>query len=307
MFNKIENMLNYIQSSFTIKDLENLSGIKAHTLRIWEKRYELFSPVRDENNIRSYDLASLQKLFNVVFLLNQGMKISHIAEMPRHEISSTVKRYVLENEVESYAINNLKLAMLNFDSRLFSETYQLLIKEKPFKEILYSTFFPFLYQIGLLWQTGTLSPAHEHFISNLIKQKLLLNIEKLEFDISNENEVYVLFLPHKEIHEIGLLAVNFELKLLSKNTIYLGESIPVQDLVELANKAPNIHFISYFTIYPEDEILHEYLSDFQKSILKGRAHKLWIGGYKARFVSDFNLENVSSFENINELIKKISE
>ncbi|MBK9932782.1 MAG: B12-binding domain-containing protein [Cytophagaceae bacterium] len=213
----------------------------------------------------------------------------------------------MENEVESYAINNMILAMLNFDTRLFSETYQLLIKEKSFKEILYNTFFPFLYQIGLLWQTGSLNPAHEHFISNLIKQKLLLNIEKLEFNNAEDDDIYVLFLPHKEIHEIGLLAVNFELKLLSKNTIYLGESIPVGDLVELANKSARIHFISYFTIYPEDEILEDYLVDFQKSILNNKSHKLWIGGYKARFVSDFNLENVNPFENIQELIKKISE
>jgi hypothetical protein len=116
----------------------------------------------------------------------------------------------------------------------------------------------------------------------------------------------VLFLPFKEIHEIGLLSVCYELKLLSKYVIYLGESIPVDDLVELSTKSEKICFIGYFTVYPDDENLFEYVRDFHSKILLNTQHQMWVGGYKAQFVRDFNLPKVNTFASISELLKNIS-
>jgi DNA-binding transcriptional MerR regulator len=171
--------MNNIKTEFSIKDLENLSGIKAHTIRIWEKRYGLLEPKRTDTNIRYYSTESLQKILNVAFLNKNGYKISKISRLSNEGISQLVKEVAdKERSSDSHAINDLKLAMLTFDQRLFSNTFKELIKTKTFKEAFYDALVPLLNEIGLLWQTDTITPAHEHFISTRIKQKILLYMEK---------------------------------------------------------------------------------------------------------------------------------
>ena len=158
--------MNNVKKSFSIRDLENLSGIKAHTIRIWEKRYELLSPERTSTNIRTYSLASLQKLLNITLLYNNGYKISKIAKLQEADIPL--------------------ISMINFDLSLFQNTYSSLLSEKSFRDIFWEYFIPLLNELGLLWQTDTISPAHEHFITNLIKQKIYTSTEKLQL-IEKEN------------------------------------------------------------------------------------------------------------------------
>ena len=191
--------MNNVKTSFSIRDMENLSGIKAHTIRIWEKRYNLFSPERTDTNIRTYNLESLQKLLNVTLLYNNGYKISKIAKLGDQNIPSLVNEIIAKNSEKSHSINSFKLAMLNFDQSLFLKTYNGLMEEKSFTQIFNEVFIPLLNELGLLWQTNTISPAHEHFISNLIKQKIYIHTEMLQFETpSRKVEVYVLFLPERK-------------------------------------------------------------------------------------------------------------
>src|SRR5690606_30116965 len=206
--------MNMVKDSFSIKDLENLSGIKAHTIRIWEKRYKLFNPNRTDTNIRYYSLASLQKLLNIVLLCNNGHKISKIAQLTEEEIPVLVKQIGSQSSINNESLNSFKLAMINFDQGSFTHTYNTLITTKTFREIFYDVFIPLLTELGLLWQTDTITPAHEHFITGLIKQKVIASIEKLPFiESQNRSKIFVLFLPENEIHEIGLLFLNYELTL----------------------------------------------------------------------------------------------
>lgn len=279
--------MNNIKTEFTIKDLENFSGIKAHTIRIWEKRYNLFEPQRTESNIRYYNIDNLKKLLNVTLLYNNGLKISKIADLSKIKMEIKVKEVIFKEGFESSALNSFKLAMLNFDEPLFNKTYNSLISHSSFRSIFTKIFLPFLNEVGVLWMVDTITPAHEHFITNLIKQKLYLNIEKLqllEADIVSEK--YVLFLPLNEIHELGLLYLHFELLLHGKHSIYLGQSVPVDNLKDLQNVYKDICFVTYLTVEPSKISTEEYLNEVFNAVLKNTSHKLWVTGYKLRQIED---------------------
>lgn len=299
--------MNNIKKSFSIRDLENLSGIKAHTIRIWEKRYNLLSPERTSTNIRTYSLASLQKLLNITLLYNNGYKISKIAAIPKEEIPVVVKGVISKNDNENHALNALKMAMINFDQSLFQKTYNQLLKKRPFRSIFWDVFMPFLNEIGLLWQTDTISPSHEHFITNQIKQKIYSSSEKLQaIEPVKKDKVFVLFLPDNEIHEIGLLFVNYEILLKGYKTIYLGQSMPMENLIDLKNNFKNIHFLSYFTVVPTKDRLAKYISNFNEKIANGTGAKLWILGQQIKHLNPDNLpSNIKTFESIEALSKEL--
>lgn len=278
--------MNNIKSVFSVKDLENLSGVKAHTIRIWEKRYNLFSPIRDDNNIRSYNTDDLKKILNISYLNNFGYKISKIAKLTESEMVALTQQIYSEKTQASFAISNLKFAMFNFDAKLFHSTYDELEKSKSFEEIFYDVFIPLLDEIGFLWQTETLKPVHEHFISSLIRQKLFSEIEKAQKNVNFANEeVYVLYLPMHEIHELGIMFVNYLLLRKNKHVIYLGESVPMEDLQEVIKYYNKITFLSYFTVQPEIDNLESYLFDFKNSILKREQDRFYILGKQ---VSDYH-------------------
>ncbi|GLB52238.1 MerR family transcriptional regulator [Neptunitalea chrysea] len=299
--------MNNIKRVFSIKDLENLSGIKAHTIRIWEKRYNLLSPHRTDTNIRTYSIKSLQKLLNITLLYNNGYKISKIAGFTDAQIIKLVKDLISENAIKSQAINDLKLSMVNFNPTLFTKTYKNLIAHKTFSEIFYDVFVPLLYELGLLWQTETITPAHEHFISNLIKQKILINTETLQETVSTDkNTTFVLFLPEHEIHEIGLLFLNHEIVKNGYHTIYLGPSMPLEDLADLNSYYPEITFITYFTVTPSFENIPDYLVRFNNLVNYKKKNKLWLLGNK---ISELDLdqlpENMCTFTGVSDLVKKL--
>lgn len=216
--------MNNVKKTFSIKDLENLSGIKAHTIRIWEKRYELLSPERTSTNIRTYSLNSLQKLLNVTLLYNEGHKISKIAKIPEENIPKLVKEIASKETVQNHSMTTFKMAMMNFDQALFMKTFEFLMKEKTFHEIFKEVFIPLLNELGMLWQTDSISPAHEHFITNLIKQRIMVNTEiHQRKGPTNSSRIFVPFLPDNEIHEIGLLYTNYEIVRLGYQSIYLAK------------------------------------------------------------------------------------
>lgn len=299
-------MINNIKSVFSIKDLENLSGIKAHTIRIWEKRYDILQPMRTDTNIRLYDLASLQKLLNITLLHDYGYKISKIATYPQDKIPSLVREIISSKTAKSHAISEFKMAMMNFDQELFFNTYNWLIAEKSFKEIFHQVFIPLMNELGLLWQSDTITPAHEHFMSYLIKQKLLINTEKLQVLKQTKNDkVFVLSLPMNEIHELGLMYLNYEILLLGYKTIYLGESMPIENLKDLKKHFDSIVFVSYLTVQPERDILDEYIQKMSDELVDDKT-QLWFTGRMVEFINKEGLsDKISIFNSISELVDEI--
>tara|TARA_B100000768_G_scaffold54979_1_gene53485 strand:+ start:118 stop:1017 length:900 start_codon:yes stop_codon:yes gene_type:complete len=275
--------MNTIKTSFSIKDLENLSGIKAHTIRIWEKRYNLLVPERTDTNIRTYNLRSLQKLMNISFLNSNGYKVSRIAALNEFQIASKVKEISYLGNTETHAFNAFKLAMLNFDQLLFYNTYNRLLEEKSFREVFYDLFIPIIQDIGLLWQTLTITPSHEHFLSVHIRQKVLIHIERIQSANPKPNtKTFVLFLPHNEIHDIGLLFINYELLSRGYHTIYLGESVPIEDLNLLNNLHEDITFVTYFTIKPDPSEVENYLKKLYGEVIKNTNNSVRLIG--TRFI-----------------------
>ncbi|WP_273566393.1 MerR family transcriptional regulator [Maribacter halichondriae] len=299
--------MNNVKKYFSIKDLENLSGIKAHTIRIWEKRYDLLEPERTSTNIRTYSLASLQKLLNITLLYNNGYKISKIAKIPEKEIPVTVKALAANSTIKSHAINAFKLAMVNFDQTLFFNTYDGLLAEKTFQEIFSEIFVPLLNEIGMLWQTDSVTPANEHFITGLIKQKIHINTEKLQHvEPVKQDRVFVPYLPENEIHEIGLLYVNYEIVRNGYKSIYLGQTVPLENLRDVMKYFDNLVFVSYFTVVPNKERINKYLKDFDKMMKdEGNSSQLWLMGYQTQYLKKETLPSyIRTFTSIQEICKE---
>lgn len=299
--------MNNISTVFSIKDLENLSGIKAHTIRIWEKRYNILEPLRTESNIRFYDTKNLQKLLNVTVLYNNGVKISKIAKLEEEELEFKVREFASKEANVENSLSPLKLAMLNFDLELFEQTYNRLIKENSFRTIFLEVFIPFLHNIGLDWQSNSINPAHEHFISNLVHQKLLINIERVQQEPTrHKDRTFVLFLPMHEIHTLGLLYLHYELLLNGYQSIYLGESVPIDSLVPFTEKYPSVIYVSNFTVKPDPEYVIDYLTEFNREVDLKENNHLWLLGRRTHGLKmPLEFSNITIFENYRHLLEKI--
>lgn len=296
-----------VKSHFSIKDLENLSGVKAHTIRIWEKRYALLSPERSDTNIRKYNLTGLKKLLNVTLLYNEGVKISKIASFDENQIQTMALDLKSINK-ESFAINSLKTAMLNFDSDHFNHIYNTLVEKREFKDIFFSIFVPFLNELGVLWHTNSIDPSHERFISELIKRKMIVHIENQWRPSSKKSKkaIFCLYLPENEIHDIGLLYANYELEKSGFKTIYLGQHISLNILDRLAKQHENIVFVSYFTIYPEVNDLEPYLENFNEIICSEKSFNFWILGNKGGLIKQKSIpKNITFIHSINDFLENI--
>ncbi|MDI1316149.1 MerR family transcriptional regulator [Flavobacterium sp.] len=298
--------MNNIKSVFSIKDLENISGIKAHTIRIWEKRYSVLEPMRTQTNIRTYDLENLQKLLNITLLHNHGYKISQISKLTEQRIPELVNEIITDKSFKHHAISSFKMAMMNFDQTLFINTYNALLAEKSFREIFFDIFLPFIGEIGYLWQTNTISIAHEHFISYLIKQKILLETEALQAkNPTNDEKVFVLYLPENEIHELGLMYLNYEIQLNGYKTIFLGESVPISSVKDMKKYFDNLVFICYMTVEPNVNELNNYVREVIKELLDENSELWAIGRMVENIDSKLINNNIKTFTSINDLVEKL--
>ena len=215
--------------SFTIKDLENLSGIKAHTIRIWEQRYSFLKPSRTGTNIRFYSNDELKKLLNVALLNKFGFKISHIDKMNEGEIREKILSLNQMEAQQERIVNTLIQNMVDLDLESFEEVLDNFITVRGIERTISQIIFPYLEKIGILWLTNHINPAQEHLVTNIIRQKLIVGIESISTNIKI-NKTVLLFLPEGEYHELGLLFMNYLLKSKGVCTIYLGCNIPVNDI-----------------------------------------------------------------------------
>jgi len=227
-------------SAFTIKDLENLSGIKAHTIRVWEQRYTFLAPQRTETNIRYYCNEELQKLLNVALLNKYGYKISHIDRMTAAEMNEKILSLSQVEAQQERIVNELIHCMADLKMEKFEGVIDNYIKGNGIEKAIIQILFPFLERIGILWLTAHINPAQEHLVSNIIRQKLIVGIDSVKCN-SQSAKTILLFLPEGEHHEMGLLFVHYLLKSKGIKVLYLGANIPLKDVVCVASlKNPDL-------------------------------------------------------------------
>lgn len=235
---------------FTIKDIENLTGIKCHTLRIWEQRYGIPHPKRTATNIRYYDDEDLKLLLNVSLLNRQGHKISHLTVLSKEELEKLVLDYSSKVEDTSIQVDAMMQAMFNLDEGAFDRILSSNLMKYGLEKTMLELFFPFLKRIGVLWQTGQVNPAFEHFMSNLIRQKIIVAIDAQSTTKKENQKKFVLFLPEGEIHELGLLFANYAIRARGFQTIYLGQNLPYTDLDSIVSQFDGEYIMSVLTSTP---------------------------------------------------------
>lgn len=264
--------------------------------------------MRTDTNIRYYDFLSLQKLLNITLLHNHGYKISKISQYPAENIPSLVKEIITDKTYKSHAINSFKIAMLNFDREAFYKAYDSLLSNKSFTGIFSEVFIPLLNEIGLLWQTNTITAAHEHFITNLVKQKLEVELEVISKSQKiTQEKVFILFLPVQECHDLGLKYLNYEIIKNGYKTIYLGESIEVDDLNKITGQFESCVFLTYITTTPLADDINAYIGKLQNTVLNNTSiSELWVTGIGAENlkVENFNSQ-IKVFLSMNHIIKSL--
>ena len=224
---------------FTIKDLENLSGIKAHTIRIWEQRYNFLKPNRTDTNIRYYCNQELKTLLNISLLNKYGYKISHINKMSGEELKTRIFSLPDRIAQQERLVNELIAYMIELDIECFEKVLDGFILTKGIDKAITQIVFPFLHRIGVLWMTNHINPAQEHLVTNIIRQKLIVGIEGA-MTHRRTNKTVLLFLPEGEHHELGLLYVYYLLKTQGVGVLYLGADMPLQDVEFVCqHKAPD--------------------------------------------------------------------
>ncbi|HSR39709.1 MAG TPA: MerR family transcriptional regulator [Phnomibacter sp.] len=247
--------------SFTIKDLENLSGIKAHTIRIWEQRYSFLSPQRTETNIRYYNNAELKTILNVALLNKYGFKISHIDKMKPEEMREKILSLSQAQAQQERIINDLIQHMVDMDLERFEDVLDNYIMARGIEKAISQIIFPFLEKIGILWMTNHINPAQEHLVTNIIRQKLVVGIESAGSHLRS-NKSLLLFLPEGEHHELGLLFIYYLLKSRGVRTYYLGANVPLRDVEYLVKlKSPDVVY-THLTSVANNFNFEKFLSGF---------------------------------------------
>lgn len=234
---------------YSIKDLENLTGIQAHTIRIWEQRYGLLSPNRTPTNIRRYSDKELRKLLSVALLNNNGWKISKIAKMSDAEVTDLVLRLTegedvsVENQIET-----LKMVMVEMSEEKFDKVFSHLVLQLGFEETIYKIFIPFFKRLTYLWQTDAVTIAQINFMTSLYRQKMYVAIDGIVPQYNPNKKSFIMFLPQTEWLDIGLLFCNYMAKKRGHFSLYLGASFPAKELLELIPKYPNSYLLSVATL-----------------------------------------------------------
>ncbi len=247
-------------SQYSIKDLERITGIKAHTIRIWEKRYNILNPERTNTNIRYYCNDDLKHILNISVLVKNGHKISRIARLNEHELSQKILELNnIRAPERSGQTETLIVAMIDMDEVKFEKVLNNSIQKIGFEDTLFTVIYPLLNKIGILWQIDSITPIHEHFISNLIRQKLYTAIDGLPAERGPGNKTFLLVLPQWELHDMGLLVYNYLVRKKGHKTIFLGQGVPLRDLAAINEKIDLDVLVTSFSTAVDVEEMTEYL------------------------------------------------
>jgi len=287
-----------LNSRYSIKDLERLSGVKAHTIRIWEQRYNLLQPDRTDTNIRLYNDQDVKLLLNVSLLLKHGGKISHICKLSVQEIAGKIGELANANiSREPFCesqVNSLVVAMLQFEELRFEETLAESIEKMGFEFTMLNVIIPFLQKIGMMWLSGESSILQEHFISNLIRRKMLVAIDSLPIVDNPKAETFLLFLPENELHEVGLLFSKYLLKARGKHVMYMGQSLPREDVQIYCREFKPDYLLTFFTAAHSIDSINTYLKDLVVAAGKTRILIAGMQIHQAEIVIPHEITFISS-------------
>ena len=257
---------------YSIQDLERLSGIKAHTIRIWEKRYSLLTPGRTDTNIRYYNDDQLRKLLNTCTLISNGGKISKVSKLSESAISEEVEALMMpksKDEQLDVFINKIIESGLTYNNQLFENSFASATLRLGLYKCYRHVILPALIKLGLMWGKKDLMPTQEHFITNLIKQKLFSAIDGLDAPETNSKR-YLLFLPEHEDHEIGLLFAHYIIRKSGKTVIYLGQNVPTKDLkTTIKQTNPDVLILFVVRTWHKDELI-PMMDSITKKFKKGK-------------------------------------
>lgn len=288
---------------YSIKELEQLSGIKAHTIRIWEKRHKIIEPQRTATNIRFYSDEDLKKIINVSLLNNHGVKISKIVGLSLDEINEQVAQLSdSKNSIEIY-IDQLVLAMIDMEEEQFEKLLASLILKFGFERTVLEIVYPFMEKIGILWLTNNITPAQEHFISHLIRQKMIVAIDGLPLP-PKTSKTAILYLPENELHELGLLFYHYIAKKVGYRTYYLGQMVPFKDLKYVVDHYQPELIITSLTSGPYPHAMQAYLEKLSQEFATAR---ILVSGYALKKAKLEPLSNVIIFTNALNLKELISQ
>ena len=263
---------------YSIKDLEVLSGVKAHTIRIWEKRYHLLSPARTNTNIRFYSDSDLRRILNVSLLVNSGFKISKVAKWEESQLKQTVLEATEKKVTEPDYVERLILHMLNFDNVGFYCLVNEIIEKKGFEDAMVKVFFILFERIGTYWQVGSIFPAQEHYVTSILRQKLIAETDKLGVENRNGQSM-LFFLPEGELHEMSLLFYAYLARKYGYNVIYLGQFVPFEDLVKVQSHIKIDYVFAAFINPLTKEDLENYLVRLKEAF---QHQKIFITGWQVR-------------------------
>ncbi|MEK6478907.1 MerR family transcriptional regulator [Catalinimonas sp. 4WD22] len=291
-------------SNYSIRDLEQLSGIKAHTLRIWEQRYQFIEPKRTETNIRYYDDNDLKLILNIALLKDNGFKISKIAGMKEEEMLNEVLRLTEKNLRYPDQIHALTLAMIDLNEDRFEKIMATNILKLGFESTMINIIYPFLSKIGVLWQTGAISPSQEHFISNLIRQKLIVAIDGQFVSNAESQHKYLLYLPEGELHELTLLFLCYIIKARKNKVLYFGQNLPFEDLKSIYNHHKPDYILTIFTTKPPANQVDDYVEKLAETFSEA---KILLSGYQVIGKNFNNINNIMMFTRIDHIIQFVDE
>lgn len=262
---------------YSIKDLEKLSSIKAHTLRVWEQRYGIITPKRTTTNIRYFEDDDLKLILNIALLNKNGIKISKIAKMTPEEIAEKVAAISEFNFEFGTQLDALTISMIEMDEYKFNRIINTNIQQQGFEKTMMEVIYPFLEKLRLLWLTGSINPVQENFISNLIRQKIIASIDQEPLPAQKNSRLYLLFLPEGERQELSMLFMHYLLKSRKNRVLYIGQDISLADIRD----ACNIHQPDFiYTIVSESfskEPVHQYVGKLAQQCL---GSKLLLSGYQ---------------------------
>ena len=249
---------------FSISDLENLSGIKAHTIRMWEQRYGILRPVRTATNIRTYCDDDLRRLLNVATLCNRGQRISQVAHLTDEELCQAVLQGCGDSHDYVSQVNALTEAMLAMNEQALCQQLHAVVRQLGFEQAFMQVVYPFLHRIGIMWQAGTVSTVHEHLVSSFLRQKLMAATDALPPAVPAQTRRWALFLPEGELHDLALLFMNYSLRARGHHVLYLGHNLPLSELPAVCATYQPHAVCAVLTVVPERDRVQAYLDDWRR-------------------------------------------
>lgn len=273
-------------AQYSIKEVETLSGVKAHTLRIWEQRYDFLKPHRTDTNIRYYTDEQLKLLLNIGTLNRNGFKISRIAEMNSTDLANEVLKIYEQTSVPDNYMDSLVQSMIDFDEARFEKVLSSAIMRMGFEQTFTKVIFPFMIRTGVLWSTGAVKVVQEHFITNLIYRKICVAIDNQFVELSDKSKRFLLFLPESETHEMLLRFTEYILRKNNHHATYLGSAIPSEEIGFMIEKYRPDYLFTYLTLPFSDQSIESYLNSLATSFPD---IKIIVGGAQVQLLASTSL------------------